>query len=110
LDLEGDLGIDTVKQVEVVTKVRQHFDLPRVTGAVMRDYNTLRKIIQSLSSQLDAAQIHAPSPSATLESAVERSGARPVDKPRERNSAVLTSPADRAVVRSADKPADAAPR
>jgi acyl transferase domain-containing protein len=54
LDLEGDLGIDTVKQVEVITKVRQHFELPRQSGTSIRDMNTLRKIIQSLATQIEA--------------------------------------------------------
>ena len=45
LDLESDLGIDTVKQVELFAMAREDFDLPRDDTINLQDLNTLRKII-----------------------------------------------------------------
>ncbi len=44
MDLEGDLGIDTVKQVEIFSRVRKNFDLPADDSISIADYNTIRKI------------------------------------------------------------------
>ncbi len=46
LDLEADLGIDTVKQAEVFAAIRQAYDIPRRDDLKLRDYNTLRKVAQ----------------------------------------------------------------
>ncbi|MFW3146918.1 MAG: phosphopantetheine-binding protein, partial [Thermoplasmatota archaeon] len=46
LDLEADLGIDTVKQVELFALARESFDLPRDDSINLQDLNTLRKIIE----------------------------------------------------------------
>ena len=45
LDLEADLGIDTVKQAELFAAVREHFDIPRREDLRLSDYNTLAKVI-----------------------------------------------------------------
>ncbi len=44
LDLEADLGVDTVKQAELLAGIREHFDIPRRDDLVLADYNTLRKV------------------------------------------------------------------
>jgi acyl carrier protein len=58
LDLEADLGVDTVKQAEVFAMVREEFKIPRKDDLKLRDYPTLRHVIgfvkQSLGSP-DAA-------------------------------------------------------
>ncbi|MFN2130484.1 MAG: beta-ketoacyl synthase N-terminal-like domain-containing protein, partial [Anaerolineae bacterium] len=41
LDLEADLGIDTVKQAEVFSTIRERYDIPRRENLRLRDYNTL---------------------------------------------------------------------
>ena len=41
LDLEADLGIDTVKQAEVFAMVRETFGIPRQDNLKLRDYPTL---------------------------------------------------------------------
>ncbi|MEA3557740.1 MAG: beta-ketoacyl synthase N-terminal-like domain-containing protein, partial [Candidatus Thermoplasmatota archaeon] len=45
LDLEADLGIDTVKQVELFAAAREDFDLPKDDSINLADFNSLRKII-----------------------------------------------------------------
>ncbi len=45
LDLEADLGVDTVKQAETFAAVREAFDIPRVEDLKLRDYPTLRHVI-----------------------------------------------------------------
>jgi malonyl CoA-acyl carrier protein transacylase len=45
LDLEADLGIDTVKQAEVFATIRETYDIPRQEDLQLRDYNTLAKVV-----------------------------------------------------------------
>ncbi len=45
LDLEADLGIDTVKQAEFITEVRESFDIPRIDGLKIADFPTIKHII-----------------------------------------------------------------
>ena len=45
LDLEADLGIDTVKQAETFATVRETFNIPVQEGLNLRDYPTLRSVV-----------------------------------------------------------------
>ncbi|MER2598861.1 MAG: beta-ketoacyl synthase N-terminal-like domain-containing protein, partial [Caldilineales bacterium] len=45
LDLEADLGIDTVKQAETFQAVREAFGIPQQEGISLRDYPTLERVI-----------------------------------------------------------------
>jgi len=54
LDLEADLGIDTVKQAEVFAELREHYQLPRPDDLRLSDYNTIGKVIDFLVGQADA--------------------------------------------------------
>ena len=45
LDLEADLGIDTVKQAETFQAIRESFAIPFQEGISLRDYPTLEKVI-----------------------------------------------------------------
>ncbi|PDW04854.1 type I polyketide synthase [Candidatus Viridilinea mediisalina] len=45
LDLEADLGVDTVKQAETFAAVRESFAIPRINDLKLRDYPTLRSVI-----------------------------------------------------------------
>lgn len=45
LDLEADLGIDTVKQAELFATIREHYDIPRREDLILANYNTLRKVV-----------------------------------------------------------------
>jgi malonyl CoA-acyl carrier protein transacylase len=46
LDLEADLGVDTVKQAETFAAIRAAFDIPRQENLKLRDYPTLASVIQ----------------------------------------------------------------
>ncbi len=55
LDLEADLGVDTVKQAEVFAKVREEFVIPRQDDLKLRDYPTLRHVIEFVKKSTGAA-------------------------------------------------------
>jgi hypothetical protein len=55
LDLEGELGIDTVKQVAAISSVREHFQLDIDPNFRLRDHNTLRKVITHIAGRLEPA-------------------------------------------------------
>ena len=42
LDLEADLGVDTVKQAEVIASIREAYNIPRDENRKLRDYPTWR--------------------------------------------------------------------
>ncbi|MDZ7311796.1 MAG: acyltransferase domain-containing protein, partial [candidate division KSB1 bacterium] len=46
LDLEADLGIDTVKQAEVFAAIRSEYDIPRDDSLKLRDFPTLAHTIK----------------------------------------------------------------
>ena len=69
LDLEADLGVDTVKQAELFASVREEWGIPRDESRRLRDYPTLRHVIgfvRQMRPDLDATAAPAvtPSPSA----------------------------------------------
>ncbi|MGC2109356.1 MAG: beta-ketoacyl synthase N-terminal-like domain-containing protein, partial [Candidatus Korobacteraceae bacterium] len=46
LDLEADLGVDTVKQAELFAAVREIYNIPRDESRKLRDYPTLAHVIR----------------------------------------------------------------
>jgi len=46
LDLEADLGIDTVKQAEMFAAIRAAYNIPRDENLKLRDFPTLKHVIQ----------------------------------------------------------------
>ena len=46
LDLEADLGIDTVKQAELFAAIRGQYGIARREDLRLSDYNTLAKVIK----------------------------------------------------------------
>src|SRR5208283_3045663 len=46
LDLEADLGVDTVKQAEVFATIREVYNIPRDESRKLRDYPTLAHVIR----------------------------------------------------------------
>ena len=69
LDLEADLGVDTVKQAELFAAVREIYNIPRDENRKLRDYPTLSHVIRFVyQSRPDLA---APSPAATPETAAQ---------------------------------------
>ncbi len=45
LDMEADLGIDTVKQAETFASIRESFAIPVQERLSLRDYPTLQSVI-----------------------------------------------------------------
>ena len=45
LDLEADLGVDTVKQAETFAAVREAYDIPRQDNLRLRDFPTLKHVV-----------------------------------------------------------------
>jgi malonyl CoA-acyl carrier protein transacylase len=56
LDLEADLGIDTVKQAELFASIREHFDIPRREDLRLSEYNTLAKVMAFVEVEIKAHQ------------------------------------------------------
>ncbi|MEK6974835.1 MAG: SDR family NAD(P)-dependent oxidoreductase [Candidatus Thermoplasmatota archaeon] len=61
LDMEADLGIDTVKQAELFGEVRDTYGIPLVEGLLIKDYPTLRRVAQFVLGNAAPA----PSPAST---------------------------------------------
>src|SRR5437660_2637886 len=66
LDLEADLGVDTVKQAQMFAAVREIYSIPRDESRKLRDYPTLAHVIQFV-----------------FEKRPDLSGSVPADKPDE---------------------------
>ena len=62
LDLEADLGIDTVKQAELFLALREHYQIPRPENLRLSDYNTLAKVIRFMGESLANLTPLAPLP------------------------------------------------
>src|SRR5208337_1540365 len=57
LDLEADLGVDTVKQAEMFAAIREIYNIPRDDNRKLRDYPTLAHVIRFVYESLpDLAQ------------------------------------------------------
>jgi NAD(P)-dependent dehydrogenase (short-subunit alcohol dehydrogenase family) len=75
LDLEADLGVDSVKQAELFATVRESYGIPRDDRLNLRDFPTLRHVIgfireRSAAARPGAAATPAPAPApAGLEAA-----------------------------------------
>ncbi len=79
LDMEADLGIDTVKQAETFASIRESFAIPVQEGLSLRDYPTLQSVIDFVKNMRpDLAAAAAGAPSRTQEDAAP---APAVDRP-----------------------------
>ncbi len=65
LDLEADLGIDTVKQVEIFGKAAAHFGFSVPEDLKLRDLNTIAKLTAYVMDKTGAAAEAVPGPAAT---------------------------------------------
>ncbi|DAC56297.1 MAG TPA: beta-ketoacyl synthase, partial [Candidatus Poseidoniales archaeon] len=62
-DLEGELGIDTVKQAEIMAEIRERFGLPVDEDFVLADYPTLNHMIGYIQRMTGGApSVSAPAP------------------------------------------------
>ncbi len=77
LDLEADLGVDTVKQAEVFAAVREEFGVERDPNLQLRDFPTLTHVVGWVRDKtgLAATSPAAPAPEAAPESPVATGGA-----------------------------------
>ncbi|MBN1500070.1 MAG: acyltransferase domain-containing protein [Spirochaetes bacterium] len=76
LDLEADLGIDTVKQVEIFGEISSQFGLEVPEDIQLSTLNTIKKISEYLSGRLSgaaqtSAAVTAPAASVTLNNAAD---------------------------------------
>src|SRR6185369_373511 len=62
LDLEADLGVDTVKQAEMFAAVRQTYGIERDPNLKLRDFPTLKHVIQFARDRAPAAPAPTPVP------------------------------------------------
>ncbi|GAA1747969.1 hypothetical protein GCM10009810_05700 [Nostocoides vanveenii] len=77
LDLEADLGVDTVKQAEVFAAVRSSWDLERDEDLKLRDFPTLRHVAGWVRGKLGLQEPSADAPAAVAPA----SGPSPVAAP-----------------------------
>ncbi len=78
LDLEADLGVDTVKQAEMFAAIREMYNIPRDDNRKLRDYPTLAHVIRFVhEKRLDLASA-APAPETPK---VEQEGKLPAPAP-----------------------------
>jgi acyl transferase domain-containing protein/acyl carrier protein/NAD(P)-dependent dehydrogenase (short-subunit alcohol dehydrogenase family) len=69
LDLEADLGIDTVKQAELFAAIREIYNIPRDENRKLRDYPTLSHVIRFVYENrpdLQARTAASPAPTVTV--------------------------------------------
>jgi NAD(P)-dependent dehydrogenase (short-subunit alcohol dehydrogenase family) len=94
LDMEADLGVDTVKQAEVFAAVREQFAIPRDENLKLRDFPTLAHVI---------AFVHDRAPATAPPAATPAPASVPDD-------AAAPAPAHEADGATADGATEAAPR
>ena len=61
-DLEGELGIDTVKQAEIMADIREQFSLPLDEEFVLSDYPTLNHMIEYIQRMKGGSSVAQPMP------------------------------------------------
>jgi NAD(P)-dependent dehydrogenase (short-subunit alcohol dehydrogenase family) len=66
LDLEADLGIDTVKQAEMFAAIRGAYNIPRETTLKLRDFPTLAHVICFAQERVPSSKSAAPSSGTTV--------------------------------------------
>ncbi|MGW8375613.1 acyl carrier protein [Streptomyces sp. ODS28] len=54
LDLEVDLGIDSIKQVQTLARLREEYGLEMDEGFLMKDYSTIGKIAEYIAQRLES--------------------------------------------------------
>ncbi len=72
LDLEADLGIDTVKQAEFISEVRETFNVPRIDGLKIAEFPTIEHIINFVLQHTGAQT----APAAAQQNSVDESAVR----------------------------------
>ncbi len=106
LDLEADLGVDTVKQAEIFAAIREIYNIPRDENRKLRDYPTLAHVIRFVyEKRPDLARATQPPTAATAPpTTAEELTTVPAAAPASQSTAATSAP-----VAEATSPADAAP-
>lgn len=78
-DLEGELGIDTVKQAEIMADIREKFGLPVDEDFILADYPTLNHMIAYIHKMLGGAPAPTPEPAMPPEAPAEVPAPVPVE-------------------------------
>jgi acyl carrier protein/NAD(P)-dependent dehydrogenase (short-subunit alcohol dehydrogenase family) len=81
LDLEADLGIDTVKQAETFVAVREAFGIPQVENLRLRDFPTLRDVVNFVYKQKPELKSSAPTVAAPAAAVAAPSAPAPAVAP-----------------------------
>ncbi|MBO9325699.1 MAG: acyltransferase domain-containing protein, partial [Roseiflexus sp.] len=84
LDLEADLGVDTVKQAETFAAIREAFGIERIENLKLRDYPTLRHVINFVYERrpdLKPSAAPAPAPAMAMAVAAPAATSAPVTAP-----------------------------
>ncbi len=86
LDMEADLGIDTVKQAELFAAMREHYGIAQQEGIQLKDYPTIRHCINFALNNAGASSAPAAQPAvepapAAVTPAVETPAAAPAVTP-----------------------------
>jgi acyl transferase domain-containing protein/NAD(P)-dependent dehydrogenase (short-subunit alcohol dehydrogenase family) len=81
LDLEADLGVDTVKQAEMFAAIREIYSIPRDENRKLRDYPTLAHVIRFvLEKRPDLANPASQSPQAAVGPDPEAKETQPIPR------------------------------
>src|SRR5207302_379261 len=62
LDLEADLGVDTVKQAEMFAAIRETYNVPRDANVKLREFPTLSHVIRFVFDRRPDLAVAAPEP------------------------------------------------
>jgi acyl transferase domain-containing protein len=91
LDLEADLGVDTVKQAEMFAAIREIYNIPRDENRKLRDYPTLAHVIRFVFEKRPALAAAPPVAAAVMPTAPATAGS-------ETKNTVIAVPAAAAAV------------
>ena len=81
LDLEADLGIDTVKQAEMFAAIRAAYNIPRDENVKLRDFPTLAHVIKFAQNGSGASASVPPAAPEKYEPTAEKSSSSPAPTP-----------------------------
>ena len=94
LDLEADLGIDTVKQAEVFATIREAYGIAFDEDLKLRDYPTLNHVVGFVRERVPG-MAEGPEPAGAEAAAGEAEGAAPAAEPAPSQAAAPSAPPPR---------------
>ena len=100
LDLEADLGIDTVKQAELFAGIRGIYNIPRDENLKLRDYPTLAHVIRFVQDKRPDLTATAPATPATAPPSIKPQVAEPEPAPQSTAAAAPQADDSEAVKKS----------